>query len=78
MIRAVEIESLPARPARHGKGYEDGYDDLEPEQLSRVKIVLNAGKHEWEGNHGVPISLVDSAPDGPEIVDALVLRGISN
>ena len=26
-------------------GYEDGYDDLAPEQVSPVKIALNTGKH---------------------------------
>ena len=33
-------------------GYEDGYDDLTPEQLSLVKIALNTGNHPWEGQHG--------------------------
>ena len=35
-------------------GYEDGYDDLSPEQLRVVKISLNTGKHPWEGAHGDP------------------------
>ena len=26
-------------------GYEDGYDDLSPKQVSTVKIALNTGKH---------------------------------
>ena len=30
-------------------GYEDGYDDLSPKQVSAVRIALNTGKHEWEG-----------------------------
>ena len=25
-------------------GYEDGYDDLSPEQIASVKIALNVGK----------------------------------
>ena len=33
-------------------GYEDGYDDLSPEQVSSVRIALNTGKHRWEGKHG--------------------------
>ena len=33
-------------------GYEDGYDDLSPEQLAVVKIALSTGKHRWEGQHG--------------------------
>ena len=27
-------------------GYEDGYDDLSPEQISLVKIALNTGTHD--------------------------------
>ena len=59
-------------------GYEDGYDDLSPEQLSVVKIALNTGKHDWEGKHGDPDGLTRSAPDGAEAVEALVMRRVSN
>lgn len=55
-------------------GYENGYDDLEPEQLSRVKITLNMGKHRWDGKHGDPAR----PTDGVEVVDALVLQRTSN
>ena len=55
-------------------GYEDGFDDLSPEQLSVVSIALNAGKHCWEGQHGDP----DGLPGGAEVVEALVLRRKSN
>ena len=33
-------------------GYENGYDDLTPEQLPVVRIALNTGKHPWDGQHG--------------------------
>ena len=33
-------------------GYEDGYDDLSPEQLRVVKISLDTGEEEWVGKHG--------------------------
>ena len=33
-------------------GYEEGYDDLSPEQISTAKITLNTGRHCWEGRHG--------------------------
>lgn len=59
-------------------GYEDGYDDLSPGQVSRIRIALNTGRHEWEGRHGDPD---DGSGDGAEsarIVDALVLRRASN
>ena len=55
-------------------GYEDGYDDLAPEQLSVVKVALNTGRHRWEGQHGDPNGLTGSA----DVVEALVLRRVSN
>lgn len=55
-------------------GYEDGYDDLSPRQLSVVKIALGTGKDEWEGEHGDP----DGPIDGADVVEALVLRRVSN
>ena len=33
-------------------GYEQGYDDLSPEQISVVPITLNTGEHDWDGQHG--------------------------
>ena len=59
-------------------GYEDGFDDLSPEQIRVVKISLNTGKHPWEGAHGDPASLSGSAPDDAKLVEALVLRRMSN
>ena len=54
-------------------GYEDGYDDLSPEQISLVKIALNIGKHRWEGKHGGLNSLTRSVPEDAEMVHAVVL-----
>ena len=54
-------------------GYEDGFDDLTPEQLSVVTIALNTGKHRWEGQHGDP-----DGPNNAEVVKALALRRVSN
>ena len=59
-------------------GYEEGYDDLSPEQISPVKIALNTGKHRWEGKHGYPNGLTKSASDCAEVVESLVLRRVSN
>ncbi len=59
-------------------GYEEGYDDLSPGQLRVVKISLNTGKHPWEGAHGDPDGLIRRAPDDAKLVDALVLRRVSN
>ena len=55
-------------------GYEAGYDDLSPDQLSSVKIALDAGKEGWEGKYGDPG--YRRSEDG-EFVDALVLRRVS-
>ena len=55
-------------------GYEDGYDDLSPGQLTVVRMALNTGENRWEGQHGDPSGLTD----GVEVVDALVLRRVSN
>ena len=54
-------------------GYEEGYDDLSPEQLSVVRVDLNTGKRRWEGRHGDPKERTDG-----EIIAALVLRRVSN
>ena len=59
-------------------GYEDGYDDLSPEQIAVVKIALNIGKHRWEGMHGDLRGLTRRAPDDAEVVEALVLKRVSN
>ena len=60
------------------QGYEGGYDDLSPEQISSVKIALNIGKHRREGKHGDLNGLTRKAPDDAEVVEAVVLRRVSN
>ena len=55
-------------------GYEEGYDDLSPEQLSVIRVALNTGKRRWEGRHGDP----KERTDGEIIAEALVLRRVSN
>lgn len=59
-------------------GYEEGYDDLSPAQIHVVTISLNTGKHPWEGAHGDPDGLSRSAPDDAKLVEALILRRVSN
>lgn len=58
-------------------GYEEGYDDLAPEQLSVVKISLNTGTHDWEGKHGDADYLPKDRAANAEVVEALVLRRVS-
>ena len=58
-------------------GYEDGYDDLSPEQIRVVKIALNTGKEEWVGKHGDANYLPQDKLDGLKVEEALVLRRVS-
>ena len=55
-------------------GYEEGYDDLTPEQIRRVRIGLDTGKRDWEGVHGRP----DDGDESTEIVEAVVLERTSH
>ncbi len=59
-------------------GYENGYDDLTLEQITQVKIALNTGKHRWEGQHDDAIDQTGSGPEDADVVEALVLRRLSN
>ena len=59
-------------------GYEEGYDDLSPGQLSVTRIALNTGKDRWQGRHGESDGLTGSTADGAEVVEALALRRVSN
>ena len=55
-------------------GYEEGYDDLTPEQIVQIRIGLGIGKHDWEGTHG----RADDAEDSTDIVEAVVLQRTSH
>ena len=59
-------------------GYEDGYDDLSPEQLRVVKITLDTGEQEWVGKHGDANYLPQEKLDGLKVEEALVLRRVVN
>ena len=72
------LQEYPASLRVVVNGYEEGYDDLSPEQISVAKISLNTGTHDWEGRHGDPRRPAEETSDGGRVVDALVLRRISN
>ncbi len=60
-------------------GYEDGYDDLSPDQISIVRIALNTGVEDWEGQHGEADHIsAGSEASETTVADALVLRRTSN
>ena len=55
-----------------------GCEDLSPNQTSSVKIALNTADHEREGKHGEKDGLTRGAPDDAVVVEALVMRRVSN
>ena len=58
-------------------GYEEGFDDLSPDQICLVRIALNTGVHDWEGRHGEADELSAASGESVTTVDALVLRRTS-
>ncbi len=73
-----QLERFPPDLRVVVNGYEEGYDDLSPEQLSVVDIALNTGKHRWEGMHGDLHVLTGSAPIDGKVAKALALKRVSN
>ena len=59
-------------------GYEDGYDDLSPEQLRMVRISLNTGTREYVGAHDDIGHLPEEKLAGLEVEEALVLHRTSH
>ena len=59
-------------------GYEDGYDDLSPEQLRVLKITLDTGEQEWVGKRGDANHLPQEKLACLEVEEALVLRRVSS
>ena len=59
-------------------GYEQGYDDLHPRQISVANIALDAGVHEWEGQHGARDELPEDRAEALITANALVLGRVSN
>ena len=72
------LENHPSDMRVVVNGYEEGYDDLSPEQIAMVKVQLNTGVHIWQGRHGDPRDVSERSPDHADIVDALVLGRLSN
>ena len=59
-------------------GYEDGFDDLSPAQISLVRIALNTGVEDYEGQHGYDWEPAARGREPATIVDALVLKRVSH
>lgn len=67
------LQELPSDLRVVVNGYEDGYDDLAPEQINVTSIALNTGKYGYEGVHGDPADAKDPA----DVVEAVLLRRTS-
>lgn len=76
LIRLLETYPLDMRVVVDG--YEEGYDDLSPEQISVVRILLNTGTEAWQGRHGDPRGLSERPQSLAGAADALVLGRVSN
>ena len=72
------LENHPSDMRVVVNGYEEGYDDLSPEQVTVVKIELNTGTLAWQGRHGDPRDRPDRLQDHSHVVDALALSRVSN
>ena len=59
-------------------GYEEGYDDLSPEQIAGVRLLLNTGTQRWQGRHGDPRDVSGPSKSHSESEDALLLGRVSN
>ena len=59
-------------------GYEDGYDDLSPEQLRIVKISLNTGSRVYVGAHDDIGFLPEEKLADLEVEEALALHRTSH
>ena len=59
-------------------GYEGGFDHLSAGQISLVRIALNTGVEDYEGQHGYDWEPAARGRDPSTIVDALVLNRVSH
>ena len=59
-------------------GYERGYDDVSPGQISVVLLALDVGVEDWEERHEEPDLIGAYAGKPATIADALVLRRTSH
>ena len=72
------LERYPSDTRVVVNGYEQGYDDLFPSQISVARIALNTGVYEWEGRHGDEDEVPAERGEAITTVNALVLGRSSN
>lgn len=73
-----QLERFPSDLRVVVNGYEEGCDDLSPEQLRMVKISLNTGTREYVGTHGDADFVPEEKLDGLETEEALALHRTSH
>lgn len=72
------LESHPSDMRVVVNGYEEGYDDLSPEQIAVVRLLLNTGTQQWQGRHGDPRDVSRLSESHTDSEDALLLGRVSN
>ena len=72
------LGSYPADMRVVVDGYEEGYDDLSPEQLCLVRIGIGTGKHHWEGLHNDADNLSSETLANAEVEKVLALHRTSH
>lgn len=55
-------------------GYEDGYDDLSPELVSAIELMLNANTDWYVCRHAAKTELADEAQVNARFINALALH----
>ena len=72
------LETYPSHLRVVVSGYEEGFDDVKPERVAVVEILLNRGTHDWEGQHLQYDGPSKTAADSGDIAQALALHRTSN
>ena len=72
------LENHPSGMRVVVNGYEEGYDDLSPEQIAVVRLLLNTGTQQWQGRHGDPRDVSGPSASHADSEDALLLGRVSN
>lgn len=71
-IELIEIlRTYPPDTRVMVSGYENGYDDLEPDRVTIMEVHLDTGKWWWDGRHS---DVRDGRKDGGGSAFPLVLQ----
>ena len=76
LVRILQIDHPGLRVVVNG--YDDGYDDLLPKQVSLVQITLNTSGRGWVERYSDFWALRGQVAEEAEVVEALDLQRTSN